>query len=443
MLILSACNKKTADSVLKSPCYDITLSIDSEAGTIDASQEILYTAPENSECFVLHIYANAFNADNNVIDILSAQIDRQTAEYDIYGKDKTLLKLHGNFTENTEYLISLTYKITIPHADARLGITKDGNFNLSCFYPVMAKYDNGYREDCYSDFGDPFFQDISSYFVLATVDSALRLASSGKVITTSLSEEGAKTTYEIEAENIRDFGMALGKFNLLNDVTESGVTVNYFYLTDNRPSDTLERAMSAVTSFSEAFGTYPYDTLTIAECPLDMAGGMEYGTFVTVSNTKNYIDFLDAVTHEIAHQWWYGVVGNDQINSAWLDEGAAEFCTYYYYYLIGDRLEFQRAMTSLNRSYQAFEASKGFVQKSLNRPLDSYVSSDEYVAANYLKGAIVFDTLHTLIGDEKFKAAMQNYFNDNKFSVADADKLQKAFLTQGYDITAILHSFDS
>ena len=84
-------------------------------------------------------------------------------------------------------------------------------------------------------------------------------------------------------------------------------------------------------------GRYPYRTLTIVD-PAPGAGGsggMEYPTFITggTSVLFNYWPFngvLDAelvTVHEFGHQFWYGLVGNNEFEEAWLDEGFASYST--------------------------------------------------------------------------------------------------------------------
>ena len=443
--LLTACNKTNQHALDTSPCYDINMEYDMDTATIAATQEILYTASDNLDCIVLHIYANSFAKDNSAIDILSAQIDKQTVEYEIYGEDRTLLKLPCALRKDDSVIMTFKYTVSLAHSDTRLGVTEQGNANLTCFYPVVAKYDGGWREDCYTQFGDPFFCDTSSFYVRLTVDEGLSVATSGKVTDTQYATKGGKDKkiLEIEAENIRDFGMAVGKFESLSESVNIGgrkVEVNYFYYSDSEPAESLSRAMKSITVFSEAFGDYPHSTFTVVQSNLASAGGMEYGAFVLVSPTESRADYLDTITHETAHQWWYNAVGSDQLNSAWLDEGLTEFCTYYYYYLVGDRTMFTSAMQSISRSYSAFSALKPTVgfDGRMNRHLTTYLTEGEYVAVTYYKGALLFDTLHTLVGDKKFQAAMKCYFERNKYSIATQAELVSAFKAQGYNMESIV-----
>ncbi|MDE5601137.1 MAG: hypothetical protein K2J16_01410, partial [Clostridia bacterium] len=222
--LLTACNKQEHRPLDTSPCYDINVEYDMDTATLSATQEILYTASDDLNCVVLHVYANSFAKDNNAIDILSAQIDRQTIEYDIYGEDRTLLKLPCALRPGDSCIMTFKYTVSLAKSDTRLGVTEQGNANLTCFYPVVAKYDNGWREDCYTQFGDPFFCDTSSFYVRLTVDESLHVATSGKVTDTQYATKNGKDKkiLEIEAENVRDFGMAVGKFESLSESVSIG-----------------------------------------------------------------------------------------------------------------------------------------------------------------------------------------------------------------------------
>ena len=446
--MLVACNPTANKPSDYSPCYDISLAYDEEGKSISVSQEILFTSPVDLNDIVLHLYANAFDEQHNVIDVLSLQFNRQTLDYEIYGKDRTLLKFLCNMLANETCTISLKYTVKLPNSDTRLGITERGDANLGCFYPALAVYEDGWREDEYAAFGDPFFSETSSFFVSVTLDEELSVAASGRAVEARLFnlDGKRKKSVEIEAENIRDFGMVIGNFEKTEDaisIGDNAVEVEYFYYADENPAGTLARAVNSLKVFSEAFGDYAYDTFTVAQSNLKNAGGMEYGTFVTVSPSPSREIFLDTVTHETAHQWWYNAVGSDQINSAWLDEGLTEFCTYYYHYLTGDRAAYSSGMANMSRSYASFSALKNTVgfDGRMNRPLSSYLTDGEYVAVTYLKGALLFDTLRTLVGDRKFQAALRHYYAAGIYRIATQQDLIAAFKTQGYDVASIINGW--
>ncbi len=113
--------------------------------------------------------------------------------------------------------------------------------------------------------------------------------------------------------------------------TVGSTTVNYFYFSDAEYEQSVSTAAKALEYFNSTFGKYPYSKLDVAEngfllrrhgvpfCLVMITSGMEKRSYET------------AIIHEIAHQWWYGLVGNDQVREAYLDEGLAEYSTLMFY----------------------------------------------------------------------------------------------------------------
>lgn len=444
-VIFAACDRSEQNQNIATICYDIELEYDGDS-TLTAKQEILYTAPANCDNVVVHLYANAIGSEGgyNSIDILSAQINRQKADFEIYGDRNTLLKMPCELLEGELCTISFEYSIKLSDSDERLGKTDYGTVNLTCFYPVIAEYENGWREDGYFNFGDPFFSSCASFFVSIVCDKNMQIASSGKIVETEISEN-TQHTY-IQAENIRDFGAVIGNSNKAScvvNLNSTTVNVNYFYNDDNNVDGTLYRIANTIRTFSNAFGEYPYDAFTVAQSNLSGGGGMEYGTFAIVAPSVSRKIYLDSITHEIAHQWWYNVVGNDQLNAAWLDEGLSEFCTYYYHYLTDERETYASNMADISQSYRDFSQFKHSVgfDGRMNRHLSTYLTAGEYLAINYYKGAMLFEMLRGITGDKKFCNALATYYCANKFKIATQEDLISAFASQGYDMRSIIENW--
>lgn len=439
-IIFSACNKKQPNEQSVNTFYDISLEYSDF--TIKASQEMMYESPCALDSLLFNLYANAI--DNNAIDILSAQTNRQNVDFEICGQNDEFLKLPCSLNKGDVCTVSFEYEVTLAKGNGRLGITDNGIVNITCFYPVLAKYEDGFREDIYTAVGDPFFCDVASYFVTVTCDEDMQVACSGVV--DNIEKIDGKQIVSIDAENARSFGMVVGKMQYTQTSVQIGereVGVNYYYTNDVDNEESLERICNSLTLFSSAFGEYPYPSYTVAQSELGNAGGMEYGAFAIVSPSVYRDDYLDSITHETAHQWWYNAVGNDQINNAWLDEGLSEFCTYYFHYLNGDRKTFSSSMARLARDYNDFDSQKTSLggNYNMNKPLADYTSNEEYVAMVYLKGAMLFDLIHSIVGDEKFCNALAHYYESNKFGIATQNSLIDAFKTQGYNLQSIIENW--
>jgi hypothetical protein len=89
-------------------------------------------------------------------------------------------------------------------------------------------------------------------------------------------------------------------------------------------------AAAALKNYGEWFGAYPYGNITIVDPAFQSAsGGMEYPTLFTAGTRwiapRRAIDLEEVTIHEAGHQWWYGVVGSNEFENAWMDEGINQF----------------------------------------------------------------------------------------------------------------------
>ena len=207
----------------------------------------------------------------------------------------------------------------------------------------------------------------------------------------------------------------------------NGVKVRYY--SSSEDAEGLDTACRAVETFSRLFGEYPYDTLSVAITPFK-EGGMEYPSFVMVSDALGGDMKTEAIVHEISHQWWYAAVGNDQINEPWLDEGLAEYSTTLYYENNPDLgVTTQDRIADAMQSYilfsDVYSDTEGIGR--MDRPLGSYSSPTDYAFHAYVKGELMFDSLRHIIGDEAFFNGLRAYYSDYSGRVADAGCLIAEF----------------
>jgi aminopeptidase N len=124
------------------------------------------------------------------------------------------------------------------------------------------------------------------------------------------------------ARNVRDFEWAAGPLRKV--VGRTGSTrIAAWYLPSSVGRPAAERmlghAQRSMRTFIRSFGPYPYPELDVVLSGFASFGGMEYPTFVFSNPSKV------TIAHELAHQWWYGLVGNDQFSEPWIDEGLASW----------------------------------------------------------------------------------------------------------------------
>ncbi|MFI6445955.1 M1 family metallopeptidase [Kitasatospora sp. NPDC050543] len=189
--------------------------------------------------------------------------------------------------------------------------------------PVLAIRDTaGWHLDPFTDTGESFYALAGDFTVALDHPAVLGVPATGGSADTPGS--AGRTVTTATARRVRDFAWAAGPFDTVSRVSAGGVTINVHTVAGVGAADAqavLATAESAMDTHARAFGAYPYPEL---DAVLDndlWFSGMEYPGFVLdrVNTT--------ALIHEIAHQWWYGIVGDDQYHQPWLDESFAEYAT--------------------------------------------------------------------------------------------------------------------
>ena len=201
----------------------------------------------------------------------------------------------------------------------------------------------------------------------------------------------------------------------------------YYYRKDSDYGGTIKAAADSLAYFSDVFYRYPYSTYSVVEAPF-LYGGMEYPTLSIVSDSLNKSLTKEAVIHETAHQWWYGLVGNDEIRHAWMDEGLAEYSTTLFYehdpaYGVTYKARMADA-TSAYIVYSDITSADGKMDKKLNE-----FAPYDYTYLTYLKGALMFDAIRKTVSDKAFFKALRSYATAYAYKNAAPSDLISTFET--------------
>lgn len=306
----------------------------------------------------------------------------------------------------------------------------DGVLALSGWYPILAVYDEqGWNLDPVSAIGDSVYSDSALYTVDVSAANDLVLATTGVQV-----EAGEARRYA--SGPVRDFFMIMSpEFDVVSQEAD-GARINSFYLPGNEQAGekALEVAAGSLQVYDQRFGPYPYSELDIVEAPMQNALGVEYPGIVLVSSDL-YADpseftFAVATAHEVAHQWWYGVVGNDVFDEPWLDEALATYSSSVYFQQAEGEETYQGYAGYWLQNLQDLrdEGQDDVVTRSLSY-FENQENGGSYGAVVYTKGALFFKTLRDEIGDRAFFSALQSYYQDHTYGIARTEDLLKAFET--------------
>ena len=419
-----------------------------------ASETINYINAENVNLkeVYFHIYPNAFKTKETapfLFDDFSAAYPNGFAEGSITiksvslngnvldmakktaisGKDSTILKigLDTPLKPKSTVDIKIEFELKIPPATERFGMGT-GYINLGNWYPVAAVYDQtGWNLDPYYPIGDPFYSDTANYTVSLTAPEKYVLAASGTMTEKVKKENG--NMWSFTAYSMRDFAV-VGSDLYQTSEQMAGKTkvISYYYKADaEMGKKALEFGVKSIETFNQKFGVYPYPTYSV--CETAFPSGMEYPGLVYIS--KNLYKATDDITglalttiHETGHQYFYSLVGGDQIDEAWLDEAFATYSEITYLEMnLGKDAAKEQADYNIQSGQASIESKK--FDGNVVKPLSSYKNWDDYGPAVYSVGATLLIELRKFVGDDAFWKIMQTYFREYQFKIATTENFKQ------------------
>ena len=435
--------------------YKMLIDVDCENKMLKVNQELEYVnnSGQSLENVLFHLYPNAFKNEDSVqapvseynfdraypngfssgyIEISSIKIKSININYEIFGDEQSIVNvpLLETLNPNEKVNIEMNYMVKVPNVIHRFGYGEN-TINVGNFYPIACVYENGeFKQDGYHFNGDPFYSEMANYEVELRYADSYTICCSGEEEETT-NANGLKTT-KTEAKAVRDFAFVLSnKFNT-QTAECNGTLINYSFYNEENPQEIIELIKKAIITFENIIGDYPYSTLTVVQSNF-LHGGMEYPNLVLISDSiVNREDYYNVVVHEIAHQWFYNIIGNDEYNEAWLDEGLTEYITALFFEINPEYdIEYSKIIGNMLKSYQLFVEIYtdifGDIDTSMTRNLSEYLSETEYTYCVYVKGVLMLDHLRELIGDSAFYLGIKNYYSANAFKIATQKDFISAF----------------
>lgn len=350
------------------------------------------------------------------------------------GEDRTVarLRLPQPVMPGESVTLLMRFEVRLPRVFARMGVA--GDFLMAGqWYPKLAAYETagtrGRREEGWNTHqyhgNSEFYGNFGTYSVTINVPESHIVAATGFQAKPAARGNGRKT-YHFYAEDVHDFAWAASPHfqyaeEPFADRHVPGVKIKLYL--DPRHAHLKDRyfraARLALSRYGEWFGPYPYATLSIVVPPAAGrgAGGMEYPTLITAwaaeSDRPGY-ELEQVVAHEIAHQYWYGIVASNEAEEAWLDEAFASYAEF--------------------RLLQAEYGLDGHLKReavSLKNPaplkLDAWKFTDhaQYAANVYTRGKLVLLTIEREIGTAAMRRVLKTYYERWKFGHPGTDDFRQ------------------
>ncbi len=394
------------------------------------------------------LFPNSPGWQDSKSEVAKVTVDGKEAAFSLeQGGTALRVPLERPLSPGHSVVIVLDFSASIPqHGGGNYSVFgyKDGVLSLAHFYPMIPVYDEqGWHTEIAPSYGDLTYSDTSLYYIrLRTSEPDLILAASGDILEDAVSSDGTES-WEIASGPMRDINLVLSHEFRTATKEVGGVLVTSYYLREDEAGGkrVLRYASDALADYVRRFGPYPFAELDAVETGTT-AGGVEYPGMVVISDQfyqeeGGFLEF--ATAHEVGHQWWYSLVGNDQVNHPWLDEALTNYSAYIYTQDVhGQEYADMVYEAFFKKVYERAEQSK---DESIGLPVASY-SPSTYGAIVYGKGAMFFDALRREVGDEVFFAILRTYFREYRYRIAaPKDFLEVAEKVSGKNLKSLFQQW--
>ncbi|HEX7587107.1 MAG TPA: M1 family metallopeptidase, partial [Anaerolineae bacterium] len=316
--------------------YGLSLSYDPATQVLSGGEDALYvnrqSIPLNEIYF--RLFANYPDSGGGItVSNLTVDSAPQAFTLEVQGTALRVPLAHP-LAPNSAVNLHLDFRVKIGrnskghYADFT---ANDSITTMPSVYPLIPAYDaKGWHIELPPPYGDLVYADVSLYAVTMTVPTTLTVIASGSTVGTTDNGNGTKT-WRLVGAPMRDFDLNVTAQLTAATSLLGETTVNSWYeaVDADAGKKALKFATDALRIYQNRFGTYPYRELDVVETPTT-AGGIEYPGIVVLARNlyhdpreADYFEF--AAVHEVAHQWWYGMVGDDQVNQPWVDESLAQY----------------------------------------------------------------------------------------------------------------------
>jgi len=500
--------------------YTITVQLDDKNHSLSAEETIEYINHSDSALpFIwMHLWPNAYKdrtsalckqllqhgngnlyfskpEERGFIDSLDFRVNGESVKWEYHPDHSDICKiiLPLPLKPGERLILSTPFYVKIPSARfSRLGHIGQAYF-ITQWYPKPAVYDaKGWHAMPYLDQGE-FYSEFGSFDVSIHLPKNYVLAATGDRADAPEEEQfldqlDSKTrelienkeelkpdrkfppsdtafkTVRFRQNRVHDFAWFTDKRYLaLRDQVElptSGRVVDTWVFFTPANIKYWKKAITyvndAVLFYSRKLGDYPYNHATAADGTIMAGGGMEYPNITVIGTTDNDLMLDVTITHEVGHNWFYGILGSNERDHPYMDEGLNSLYEMLY---VRDKYpdKTMAELSGLGPNFPLLGLNKKpywkdkellyFMSMKANLDQPIALASEEFTGFNYgavvySKTALVFDYLRDYLGSERFDKAMGAYYQAYRFKHPQPEDLFRSLAgSSGMDMSAFEHYF--
>ncbi len=416
------------------PLYVLELEIAADLTAVAGRATVYYTNQETVplEEIWFHLHPNLLGGSLTMSNVTLGGGQAVNVDY-APGETAVQVPLAEPLLPGAQVVVKMDFAVQVPTSlERNYGVlaSTDGILALAHFYPMLAVYDDeGWNIAPPAPRGDLTYADASFFAASVRAPASVVVAAAGQRVQTATAAGQTTSTYL--AGPARDFYLAASADFALVSARWGNVQLNSYAPARHAAAaeDVLAFAAAALESFTARYGPYPYTELYFVAIPT-LALGIEYPGMIAL-NRDLYdpaADFgatpvevlLESTTvHEVGHQWFYNVIGNDQLDEPWLDESLTQYATWRYYldqYGPGGEEGFGQALDG-----RWARVDRAFIPIGL--PVSEY-SDLEYGAIVYGRGPFFFDALAEQMGEPAMEAFLRDYTRQFRWGIVTGNDLK-------------------
>jgi hypothetical protein len=480
--------------------YNIEVTLNDTVHVLNAFITINYTnnSPDTLGFIYLHLWPNAYNDQSTPLarqmlengktafwyskpqqrgfmDRLNFKLNGEVCKWQFTDTSNEICKvlLNTPLKPGEKVTIFTPFRVKIPETFSRLGHIGQ-SYQITQWYPKPAVFDKyGWHPFPYLDQGE-FYSEFGSFDVSITLPENYIVGSTGDLQDTAeinwmnKKAEQAKSvinwgadvdmsfpasakttkTLHFKQSNVHDFAWFADKrYHVLKGEVElptSHRRVTTWALFTNNQADLWARANEylhdAIQYYSLWVGDYPYKQVTAVDGTKSEGGGMEYPNITLIGEEKSAFSLDDVITHEVGHNWFYGILGSNERDHAWMDEGINSYYENRYIklkypaeHLLNDLSPGIRHFLNIDQYKYKYIYDFGYqftARENMDQPIEQTSSKFTYLnydALVYGKTALIFDYLQDYLGKDVFDSIMQSYFQQWQYKHPQPEDVRHIF----------------
>lgn len=477
--------------------YEIEVTLDDKKHQLRGLIDITYTnnSPETLEFIYFHLWPNAYKDNSTALGVqmrengsltsyfaddksrgflteLDFEVDEKKAVWslDTENPDIALVRLAKPLQPGGTALISTPFMLQIPASVSRLGHVGQ-SYQFTQWYPKPAVYDrDGWHAMPYLDQGE-FYSEFGSYRVKMTMPKNYVVGATGELQTESekrfLAERVELTkqvhadkyyepgdtfpasstrtkTIEFTANDVHDFAWFADKRYHVEKGSvslASGKEVDTWVMYTDAQMDrwhrvALKEVNESVKFYSEKVGEYPWPHCSAVQSIKSAGGGMEYPMITLIGYEGSDESLASVLNHEVGHNWFYGILGSNERDHAWMDEGFTYFFEKKYIdqryngkkdEFDGNWIEKLHRNESLDTDYHYYKRRAcNHTAQAPSETSENFERWNYYMSA-YDKPALALVHLENYLGTPLFNQCVQKYFQNWKFKHPKPSDVEAVF----------------